>query len=136
MRRGQGKYGVAPPERRTWRGRVYPSRGQMLRAQELELLERSGAVEALREEVPFPLEVNGVLICTYVADFVYLEHAGGGRLVEVVEDFKGMRTPAYRLKRKLMLAVYGIELRESQAREAAAGARRARGGPRRRAPGR
>jgi len=44
----------------------------------------------------------------YIADFTYLDHAG--RLV--VEDVKGAVTPEFRLKRKLMLHVHGIEVQE------------------------
>ena len=43
----------------------------------------------------------------YVADFVYFEN--GKR---VVEDTKGVRTPEYIIKRKLMLHKYGIRIRE------------------------
>jgi hypothetical protein len=43
----------------------------------------------------------------YVADFVYTEN--GKR---VVEDTKGFRTKDYIIKRKLMLWVHGIKIRE------------------------
>jgi hypothetical protein len=45
--------------------------------------------------------------CVYKADFVYIEN---GRMV--VEDVKGCKTPEYKLKRKLMLWVKGIRIRE------------------------
>lgn len=44
----------------------------------------------------------------YVADFEY--YTKQGELV--VEDAKGVRTKDYILKRKLMLLVYGIRIRE------------------------
>lgn len=46
--------------------------------------------------------------CEYVADFVYKD--GHGRTV--VEDAKGYRTDVYKLKKKLMLYVHGIEIME------------------------
>jgi hypothetical protein len=46
--------------------------------------------------------------CGYVADFVYMENGQ-----QVVEDTKGMRTQEYRLKRKLMLWVHGIRIKET-----------------------
>ena len=46
--------------------------------------------------------------CAYIADFVYKD--AEGRLV--VEDTKGVRTPDYIIKRKLMLAVHGIQIQE------------------------
>lgn len=45
----------------------------------------------------------------YVADFVY-QDAVSGELI--VEDAKGIRTKDYILKRKLMLAVHGIRIKE------------------------
>jgi len=46
--------------------------------------------------------------CTYVADFSYTEN---GR--RVVEDTKGMKTRDYIIKRKLMLYVHGIRIKET-----------------------
>jgi hypothetical protein len=48
-----------------------------------------------------------VKVCTYRADFTYLE---GGRLV--VEDAKGWRTEMYLLKRKWLKLEYGLDVRE------------------------
>lgn len=45
--------------------------------------------------------------CAYIADFVYFN---GSEMV--VEDTKGMRTKDYVIKRKLMLYVHGIRVRE------------------------
>ena len=46
----------------------------------------------------------------YVADFVYTDENGN----TVVEDAKSpaTRTPAYVIKRKLMLSIYGIRIKE------------------------
>jgi len=44
---------------------------------------------------------------SYIADFVYSEN---GNLV--VEDAKGMRLPDYVIKRKLLLYIHGIQIRE------------------------
>ena len=48
------------------------------------------------------------LACDYVADFVYRNEDG----TTVVEDTKGMRTKDYVIKRKLMLYVHGIRIKE------------------------
>jgi hypothetical protein len=45
--------------------------------------------------------------CSYVADFVYYVNGQ-----QIVEDTKGYRTPEYKIKRKLMLSVYGIRIKE------------------------
>ena len=64
-------------------------------------------VRDLRLQVRFKLVVNGILICTYVADFTYCrEHF-------VVEDVKGVKTRDYRIKKNLMKAVYGIDILET-----------------------
>jgi hypothetical protein len=107
-----GRIRVAPKEQRTYQGVVYASKGEMIRYMELELLLKGKLIRDLRTQVEFPLHVNGQLICTYVADFVYLE-PHQGRWVEVVEDFKGMRTDTYRLKKRLMSALLGVQIRES-----------------------
>lgn len=44
---------------------------------------------------------------TYVADFVYTENGK-----TVVEDTKGMKTKEYIIKRKLMLYIHGIRIKE------------------------
>lgn len=47
--------------------------------------------------------------CVYKADFVYID-VETGQLV--VEDTKGVKTKDYIIKRKLMLYVHGIRIRE------------------------
>tara|TARA_B100000768_G_scaffold167460_1_gene171559 strand:- start:283 stop:684 length:402 start_codon:yes stop_codon:yes gene_type:complete len=55
-------------------------------------------------------EVNGKLICKYIADFRYIEwkiEDAEGRLgYWVVEDVKGFKTPVYNLKKKLVQALH------------------------------
>jgi hypothetical protein len=75
---------------------------------ELNVLQRAGEISGLHRQVSYDLRVNGVLICRYVADFVYA-NAGG---VIVVEDVKGVRTGVYLLKKKLMKALYETEIQE------------------------
>ena len=89
----------------------FDSRKEAARWGELKLLERVGEISDLQRQVPFAMKINGVLICNYVADAVYLDHAGQ----QVVEDTKSPITrkdPVYRLKRKLLAACHGLEVRE------------------------
>lgn len=106
-------------------GETYDSRKEFRRAKELELLERAGEIRNLRRQVKYilipaqrgPEEIGprggrrpGPLLekeCSYVADFVYDEDGE-----TVVEDVKGIRTEAYKIKRKLMLWVHGIRIKE------------------------
>jgi len=69
------------------------------------LRERAGEIRNLERQVRFRLEINCVHICDYIADEAYFE--GEKR---VVVDVKGVETPEFKLKRKLMLAIYGIEV--------------------------
>jgi hypothetical protein len=89
-------------------GITFDSAKEANRWTELTLEERAGKITNLRRQVPFALVVNRINVANYVADFVYLRN---GR--EVVEDSKGMRTEVYRLKAKLMRAVWGIEILET-----------------------
>lgn len=74
----------------------------------LKLAQSVGALKFERQ-VNFDLTVNGVKVATYRADFV-VTFAQDGRTE--VQDCKGMLTPEYRLKKKLMLACHGIQIRE------------------------
>ncbi len=106
----RSKYGVLL-NRPKVDGIRFASQAEENRYHELKALEKAGAICALRTQPRYALEVRGVLICTYVADFVYFEEVAGG--VAVVEDVKGVLTDVYKLKKKLMKAIYGIEIRET-----------------------
>ena len=100
--RGWSKYGA---KKTVVDGITFPSKLEAKRYGELLILQKAGAISCLKRQVPFDLKVNGHLICRYIADFTYTQTATG----EIVtEDAKGMMTPAFRLKAKLMEAVHGI----------------------------
>lgn len=86
---------------------TFDSNREFDRWAQLRILERAGLISALKRQVPYPIEINGVKVCTYVADFVYIELGQ-----KIVEDAKGMRTSTYILKRKLMQAVHNITIKE------------------------
>lgn len=91
-------------------GIKHVSAKQARRWAELRLLLQSGDISDLRREVPYDLTVNGEHICIYRADHVYTQDGA-----EVVEDVKSEITainPVYLLKRRLMKAIYKIEVRE------------------------
>jgi hypothetical protein len=75
----------------------------------LKAMQDAGEIKCLRRQCPIRVEVNGVRVCEYVADFVYF--GGDGR--EVVEDVKGYRTAIYKLKKKLVWAACGIDIQET-----------------------
>ena len=95
---------------------TFDSKREANRYVELSLRQKAGEITDLQTQVPFELipaqrdtVTKKVLerAVHYVADFVYYE---GGE--KVVEDTKGYRTPDYILKRKLMLWIHGIRIRE------------------------
>lgn len=88
-------------------GIKFDSQREATRYSVLKIMQAAGVISDLRLQVPYVITVNGLKVCKYVADFVYVDK---GR--EVVEDVKGMKTPTYNLKKKLMQAVYGIEIQE------------------------
>lgn len=85
------KYGVAPKAERTLDGIVFDSKGEMGRWAVLLLLQKSGEISCLSRQAHYSLEVNGIHICNYIADFRYLSKTGE----LIVEDWKGVKTPAY-----------------------------------------
>lgn len=87
----------------------FDSKAEARRYAHLELLQRAGEITDLERQVRFPLDVNGELICVYIADHAYFVCRENRR---VVEDVKGVRTPVYRLKKKLMKALHGVEIVE------------------------
>lgn len=126
MRMTVGKYHNF--KTRVSNGQIADSRKEARRYEELLLLQRVGKISNLRSQVPYELIPaqyetyerygkngnrlkDGIKLVeravTYVADFVYVEDGK-----TVVEDTKGVRTADYIIKRKLMLHIHGIKVRE------------------------
>lgn len=91
-------------------GQVFDSALEYHRYNLLKLLERAGKIQHLQRQVSFELipKQEGERACHYVADFTYMED---GKLV--VEDCKGFKTDVYKIKKKLMLWVHGIRIKET-----------------------
>ena len=88
----------------------FASKFEAKRFAELNLQLKTGHITNLQTQVTYPIKVNGVHICKYVADFTYKDLAGN----LVVEDTKGHEkavTEVFKLKRKLIGAQYGIDIR-------------------------
>lgn len=111
-------------------GIKFDSKKEALRYKELKMLEKAGIISNLQRQVKYVLipaqyeptssvyvkgnnkgkPKKGKLIereCAYYADFVYTENSK-----TVVEDTKGVKTPEYIIKRKLMLYVHNIKIKE------------------------
>lgn len=128
--RPRSKYGAV---KETVDGITFHSRKEARRWGELKLLEKAGEIDRLLCQPSFDLtvidmSVGGKLkraaarlgrgsqleatppikIGRYLADFAYWTKDDK----YVVEDVKGVRTPVYRLKKKMVEAQYGITIRE------------------------
>lgn len=90
-------------------GYRFPSKAEGKRYTELRDGQRAGIFSKLERQPRFPIIINGVKICDYVADFRYYDNE---RRREVIEDVKGVKTPEYKLKKKLVLAVLGLQIVE------------------------
>lgn len=108
----RGKYNVAPKSKRTLSGTTYMSKLEKDFRVHLNLLTKATALKnrvvAIEEQVPYQIEVNGVKICKYLLDFKVTY--GDGRVDYV--DTKGVVTPTYRLKAKLLFATHDIKIHE------------------------
>ena len=92
-------------------GIKFDSKWEAERYAQLNLLLRAGEIENLETQVRFDLIINDSKICTYVADFTYYEKNKEGEKLFIVEDAKGLETAVFKLKKKLMLAMKGIDIR-------------------------
>jgi hypothetical protein len=111
-------------------GIVFDSHKEARRWEQLLLLQKAGKIVELHRQVAYELipaqyetyerySKKGDRLkdgqrllerkVDYVADFVYTDAETGET---IVEDAKGMRTKDYILKRKLLLAVHGIRIKE------------------------
>jgi hypothetical protein len=91
-------------------GVTHASQKQGLRWVLLRQWERDGKIKDLQREVTYRLEVNGKLVCKYIADHVYWN--GAAKIVEDVKSEITRKNRAYRIKLKLMRAIHGIEIQE------------------------
>ena len=108
-------------------GITFDSRKEARRYSQLKLLERAGAISNLQLQVKYILipaqrepdktgkrggVIKGKTIereCSYIADFVYTDNRTGET---IVEDAKGMKTEVYKIKKKLMLYIHGVRIKE------------------------
>ncbi len=98
-----------PSKYRNTRTNGFASKKEAARYEVLRLLEAAGQIHDLKTQVRLAIVIAGVKVCTYIADFSYRNEVG----FLVHEDVKGYRTDIYRLKKKLVKAVLGIEILET-----------------------
>ena len=91
-------------------GIKFDSKWESQRYLYIKSLELAGTVKDLELQPKYALAINGHKICNYIADFRYQRQDKNGEWYEVVEDAKGVETPEFKLKKKMMKAIHGIEI--------------------------
>lgn len=90
-------------------GITFDSKGEARRWCVLQLLEKAGEISDLKRQVAYELQINGVKVGKFTADFEYMEN---GQLI--TEDYKSPATAegeAFRLRVKMFEATTGRKLR-------------------------
>lgn len=99
-------------KRTEYNGKSFMSRKEAGYARTLDALKHAKnpkeRVVSYETQVPFQIEMNGVKICRYIADFVVKYKDGHTEVV----DPKGFKTDIYKIKKKLVEAQYGITIKE------------------------
>lgn len=99
-------------------GITFDSKKEANRYLQLKAMLAAGEITNLHLQPEYCLHVNGTVVAKYKADFRYellVWKDGKATWNEVTEDCKGgkaTKTPVYRLKAKLLKAIYGIEINE------------------------
>lgn len=88
--------------RQTYNNYNYDSRFEARVAAELDLLQAAGEITTIERQFKISLDVAGHHIANYYCDFRVEYPDGTFELIEA----KGVETEAYRLKRKLMEAIW------------------------------
>jgi ribosomal protein S8 len=88
-------------------GIKFHSKAEATRYSQLKILERSGYITdlELQPKYTFPVKYLSGRTITYAADFRYKED---GTLV--VEDVKGVQTPAFKIKAGMMMYFFDIKV--------------------------
>jgi hypothetical protein len=91
----------------------FHSKKEARRWSDLLWLKHAGNIRELARQVRFALKVNGEHIAFYVADFVYRDTRTDELIVEDVKSPATKRLRDYQMKKKLMKALYNVEILET-----------------------
>ena len=109
-----GKYNKYNAKKTEFMGYKFDSRWEAERYGQLSSMVLAGVVKDLERQVKYDIIVNDQKICRYIADFVYILVHENGSEEKIVEDAKGVQTSDFKLKKKLMKAVFDIEIKISK----------------------
>ena len=109
-----GKYNKYNAKKTEFMGYKFDSKWEAERYGQLASMQMAGVVKDLERQVKYEIVVNNYKICRYVADFVYILVHEDGSKEKIVEDAKGVQTSDFKLKKKLMEAVFNIKIKISK----------------------
>ena len=109
MSERRGKYNARKVE---IDGYIFDSGAEGRRYEELKLLMRAEKISAIEVHPKYQLVVNEKNIGKYTADFQYYDFEKRAFIIEDVKGGNATRTEAYRLRKKLVEAIYNIEIVE------------------------
>ena len=112
--RTYGKYNKYNAKKTEFMGFKFDSKWEAERYGQLESMKMAGIIQDLERQVNYDIIVNDQKICRYIADFVYILVHEDGSEKKIVEDAKGIETTDFKLKKKLMKAVFDIEIKISK----------------------
>ena len=107
----RNKFGAKKTE---FMGMKFDSKWEAERYGQLWKLQENGEIRDLDRQVRFNMVIDGQKICAYIADYTYYKPNKDSEDEFVVEDAKGVETDIFKLKKKLMKALHGIEIKMSK----------------------
>jgi hypothetical protein len=93
-------------------GSKFDSKKEARRSVVLKQRERLGEIEDLELQPRYDIVIGGIKVCVIVPDFRYRDRTTGDVYVEDVKSEATRKDRVYRLKKKLLRAVYGVEIVE------------------------
>ena len=112
--RQYGKYNKYNAKKTEFMGYKFDSKWEAERYGQLSSMALAGVVKDLQRQVKYEIVVNNYKICNYIADFVYTLVHENGKEEKIVEDAKGVQTTDFIIKKKLMKAIYNINIKISK----------------------
>lgn len=115
QQKGNSKY---KNKKTTIDGIKFDSKKEGNRYLELKLLLKAGKIRDLELQKKFTLQerykINGKTIraISYISDFTYWDNEKNEMIVEDVKGGKATQTQIYKLKKKIFMYRYGIEIKE------------------------
>ncbi len=112
--RQYGKYNKYNAKKTEFMGYKFDSKWEAERYGQLSSMALAGVVKDLQRQVKYEIVVNNYKICNYIADFVYILVHENGKEEKIVEDAKGVQTTDFKLKMKLVKALFDIDIKISK----------------------